>query len=195
MTPTTIKLKTKAQDGGLTIYWWDRTNRIVNDQTAEQRVSAKYNYIKYDALNRIIESGQLINLTALTQNIARGKDPSVTYNAWFALSGTMDQVSKTYYDLSPLTAFNQFNLRNRITLETYQEVFPGGYDYGIYHNYDVHGYVNTLIRENNYAALPVGETTKTVSIKYNLIDQNINAINYQEGAADQYFSKIRLRFK
>ncbi|MCE3226677.1 MAG: hypothetical protein K0S32_1228 [Bacteroidetes bacterium] len=201
------KIEHDSPDGGLTYYWYDNKGRAVNSQTSRQRntlPTAKYSYNSFESIgNRISETGELKQVTPLTQKIARDRDPSLTYAAWRAAAvGSEVQITKTYYDVpialtpNPFGTTGQINTRNLVTNITYQQQYGANYDQGLHYSYDVNGFGNVYVQENNYLdpssspVVPVSERFKTIRVQYTPADRNIHEVQYQDGQADRYYQRF-----
>ncbi|MBN9485488.1 MAG: hypothetical protein J0H46_19230 [Bacteroidetes bacterium] len=119
-------LRQKSADGGETWFYYDKMSRLRFSQNAKQAANNKFSYIKYDSLDRVIETGEAP--TSL------GDIKTKTEDQVFPISGGFRYVTKTFYT-DPYrvtstggfpTAFKQFtgplpdktfqrNLTNRVS--------------------------------------------------------------------------------
>jgi len=206
-------------DGGTSQYWYDAIGRLVVSQNAKQaefklgNISGDYgnglemgaySYTRYDKLGRVVEVGELIQPTVMTNEIA--KDPIVLEN-WLTTTVALGQqvvrnnVTQIYYDQGhSASAEVEFgaeeygNTRNRITatsvIEGYFEATVGEWvypepEYTCHYKYDVHGNVESYLQE----VKELGEYNnlyRKVDYEYDLISGNPNYIYYQKGKPDQY---------
>lgn len=194
-------LETETPDGGLVMYWINRKNQIVNSQTSVQRQQSPkhYSYFIYDLIGRLKEAGDMENSLQITTEIARGNDQAVSYSSWFSSSpvSTWNQIRRLYYDRVTLPVNigtpGQSHLRNRVAHASFQRQNVPAIDYITHYSYDVHGNTVAYAQENKYTdaggnpIVPVSEQVKTTRVEYELLSGNIKAVNYQSGAADQYF--------
>lgn len=81
-------------DGDTTRFWCDRLGWIVVLQNARQKPNDQYSYIRYDALGRIVETGQLEESTEMSFAIAMDKDDLLE---WIAMGTSKGEVAGKYY--------------------------------------------------------------------------------------------------
>ena len=180
-------------DGGTTHYCYDELGRIILSQTAVQAESSSFSYIVYDAIGRIIETGE----TRRTSGSIPEKLNYATYmSEWMA--GAKKEIFITHYDepISPdiETRFDegQKNLRNRISSITYQEDAGREYDHAIHYGYDILGNVNEVVQEFPLLAraypmvTSLGQHIKKIKYDFDLISGKTNKVTYQPGEADQF---------
>lgn len=187
-------VQTLTPDGGITQYWYDFAGRLVVSQNEKQAASNYYSYTKYDALGRLIEGGQVVTATALTESTV--KDPTALEN-WIN-AGTRHEVTRSYYDqtldASIAAKFNngQNNLRNRIgTVAYYDANYSGSnlsYDHATHYSYDIHGNVTEVIQDNPELEY-LEQEDKHTEYEYDLISGNVNKVKYQDGEPDAYYHK------
>jgi RHS repeat-associated protein len=178
-------------------FWYDALGRLVASQSAKQATMdpPRYSYTKFDALNRLIEVGEL----------ASDKTPDEYVNSTLypdAWTGGSDryEVVKSYYDNAINTDINnqfgdngQEQLRNRIATVGYYETFTPGFtdkedfDQASHYSYDIHGNIKTLIQD--IKALKTFGRYKRLDYTYDLINGNVKHVAYQKGEKDQFFHK------
>lgn len=217
--PTNYRFNTLNQvvsqhspDGGLSEFWYDRLGRLVISRNAQQKAAGGgseqnrlYNYTQYDHLGRIREVGQVKNTSAngpLTQSITRSVS---LLNTWLtAISSSREQVTQTVYDL-PYTGYvdvadkkriiQQRNLRNRVSFTTYSDSGTGAFNQGTFYTYDIHGNVDTLLKDYGSSAFVPnlmnknGNRWKKIGYNYDLISGKVNMVMYQRGWADEWYQR------
>lgn len=57
-------LRSETRDGGNTLYLYDKLGRLRVSQNAKQKPYTKWSYSRYDALGRVIESGEMVYASA-----------------------------------------------------------------------------------------------------------------------------------
>lgn len=190
-------VKNDNPDAKTTQFWYDRLGRIVASQDAQQDMNDRYNYILYDELGRVYESGEIENYGPLTTAIAID---DYQFDYWLNIRqlGARKQIVRTFYD-RPLNetvsdffgAEGQKFLRKRIATVAYYgngTQTLGGYNAATHYSYDAHGNVSKLIQENPTLAT-LGQSRKTITYDYDLISGNVNQVNYQPGAPDQFYHR------
>jgi RHS repeat-associated protein len=134
----------KTPDGGVSWFFYDQLSRLVLSQNAKQANGSNYasgdrhySYTIYDELGRIVEVGEIEELTALNTmsgttlqdelaDIADGTSVNNLYD-WITDSGLEKyDVVNSFYDrkylpMSLQTTAERGELRNRITATTYTE--------------------------------------------------------------------------
>lgn len=186
--------KQSTPDAGTSEFWYDNLGRLVVSRNAQQnKVSGNddYSYTQYDALGRITEVGQVNTLTQMTVAIAF--DPTDLDN--FIQGGTKTEVTQTYYDVLKFTKtyndFSQNNLRSRVVSTSYEDTYDGNdntYDHAVHYNYDIHGNVSELLREN-IDLVGINEDLKHTAYKYDLVSGNVNEVHYQKSKPDMFLHK------
>src|SRR5690606_30206711 len=73
---------------GWTNYVYDRLDRVVLTQTAQQTSETKWSYIKYDPLGRVVETGDLVSPLTHGQSQAAFDTISNAYEYWQTGSNT-----------------------------------------------------------------------------------------------------------
>ena len=61
-------IQQKTPDAGTSLFYYDALGRIIFSKNAQQLISNKYSYTKYDELGRITEVGQLMNSSMMEYN-------------------------------------------------------------------------------------------------------------------------------
>lgn len=187
-------------DGGITKFWYDVAGRIILSQQAWQDSTNKrrYCYTRYDALSRIIESGEL----NYTTNPAWFNDTIIlrpdTFDLFYTGSSSRKFVTRTFYDFVKYSAASsqfgvngQENLRNRISSASYFLTYSGNdnnFTYATHYNYDLSGNVKGVI-QNIPGMLGSDQKYKIIHYDYDLVSQKVNSVRYQPGQADQYIHK------
>ncbi|NOT37294.1 MAG: hypothetical protein HOP11_07940 [Saprospiraceae bacterium] len=187
-------------DGGVTKFWYDVAGRIVLSQQAWQDSTNKrrYSYTRYDALSRIIESGEL----NYSSNPAWFNDTIIlrpdTFTLFYTGSSSRKFVSRTFYDFvqysaasSQFGASGQENLRNRISSVSYFLTYTGNdnsFHNATHYSYDLSGNVKAVIQDIP-GMLGSDQRYKILRYEYDLISQKVNCVRYQPGQADQYIHK------
>lgn len=188
--------------------WYDRLGRAIVSQDGRQRdlypgSSNVYSYTIHDSQGRIQETGEIINLTPISDAIAADEN---AYAAWLQ-GANKTHVIRTIYDASididgSSTTFNDVDtyfdtprryLRKRISSvfyygDQYDPASPEDYTHACHYDYDVHGNVKTLI--NEFSELrDIGQSLKRIDYTYDLISGNVHKVAYQSGAPDQFYHK------
>ncbi len=178
-----------------TRFFYDALGRLVISQNVKQfnKPLKAYGYNNFDALGRIIETGEIAGAAMQDPETLTGPNGVIdinVYNTWIG-TGNKTEVTFTSYD-EPVTnpcAFVQDNLRKRVSA-TYLDSdgnLLNGYLHATYYTYDIHGNVSSLMQEN--PAMPIGHTCKRVDYQYDLISGKVNQIDYQAGHLDSYSHK------
>jgi RHS repeat-associated protein len=174
----------KTPDGEESNFWYDRLGRMAVSQNAEQESQGikQYSYTEYDELGRIEEVGQIV------ANITMDKDRAfnqVNLEYWLS-NNIKDEITRTWYDQSPfILDFKQNNLRGRVAAMAYYQDSDSGYQHAVHYDYDIHGNVQTLSREN-VILHDLGQGFKEVSYDYDLVSGNVNKVYYQRGKDDEF---------
>lgn len=188
--------KKNSPDAGTERMWYDPLGRVVLSQSARQQNPGNtsqqyYSYVIYDALNRIIEAGEVMGgdfnpAVAANQN---------TFRNWVN-SGTRTEVVRTHYDVP----FNvqvdgrfpggQQNLRNNVASILYYEQGGSAQNYtnAVHFSYDLQGNLVRMIQEDP-ALQPYGLDVRMISYEYDKASGQVTRINYQEDQADQFFHR------
>jgi RHS repeat-associated protein len=138
----------------------------------------------------------------MTYNISRSLSGS-SLSTWFGGASAHTEITQTYYD-TPLSCTSTYfgtggqqNLRGRVASTIFWSApssYPTSgcaYDNGIHYSYDIHGDVQTQIRENNnfnLASVGLG-SLKRVDYNYDLVSGNVNNEYYQKGLPDEFDHK------
>ena len=185
-------IKQYTPDGDTTLFWYDRLGRIVASQNGRQRPNDQYSYTRYDALGRIIETGQLESSEDMTFAIAMDNADLLD---WIDSGTPKTEVAQTYYDNAALPVDIHFvkgeqsRLRNRIASVTWELTYDGDsltYDYASHYSYDIAGNVHSLVQELG-GLRGTGNDFKRIDYEYDLISGKVNQVLYQPDSADQYF--------
>jgi RHS repeat-associated protein len=184
-------------DGGRSRFWYDRIGRTVLSQNAQQALSNHYSYTQYDNIGRVVEVGELTNITPMTNELSR---KASTLASWInASANSKTQITQTIYD-QPLTPLNSgewqpANLRNRVSwslvYNTYADVLTGNYTTGSFYNYDVLGNVKTLMQD--YKTIITSnqlDRLKKINYNYDLISGKVNLVSYQQGKPDAFYHRF-----
>ncbi|HXB13878.1 MAG TPA: RHS repeat-associated core domain-containing protein, partial [Bacteroidia bacterium] len=174
-------------DGDSVRYWYDRLGREALSQNAIQKPYL-YSYTKYDALNRVIEVGQL---STGSTKIAPGtfvRTDATLQN--FIRHWHHTQVTHSFYDTAEYTSLPiaQQNLRKRISSITFEDVDDSNvntYDNAIHYSYDIDGNVATILNENRHNTI-VKQQYKRLDYYYDLISSKVNECIYQHDSLDQF---------
>ena len=102
-------------DGGTSSFLYDRLGRLAISQNARQKPNSQYSYTQYDSIGRIIQVGQLVSSTGISDVISRVEAALLQWedNA----SSTADQITVTTYDVA----------NNMISDGSYSGMFVTGY--------------------------------------------------------------------
>lgn len=202
-------IKQNTPDAGISEFFYDRLGRLTVSQNAEQKNPAivdaenpsnRYSYTKYDALGRIIEVGEKLNATSVTEIQVRD---TVFLQNWLS-SGNNRQVTVTAYDQAPVwtpapLAGLQHNLRKRVVASALLRMASPvtnpsqNRTAASYYSYDIIGNVNKQVQENK--ELIAAEAThingsnglKEIKYEYDLVSGKVNKVLYQDGKWDQFY--------
>ncbi|TAE49371.1 MAG: hypothetical protein EAZ89_14295, partial [Bacteroidetes bacterium] len=166
-------------DAGEKRYWYDNLGRIVASQDARQISGGWYAYIRYDALGRSYEAGEIHKPGApISEQIAR--DPA-QLAAWLN-AGTKRQQILTHYDFPINTSINglfpggQQELRGRVATVRYVDGEDPNRDHASHYSYDIHGNVSRLIQDFPSLA-HLGYQYVPVTYDYDLLSGKVNAVH------------------
>jgi hypothetical protein len=194
------------------LFYYDKLGRLVVSQNAKQAAYSppRWSYTRFDFLGRIIEVGEkeentlssepkfasiFVNQSgAVSSNLSQIND--IALNNWLANSGIKYEVTKTYYDQSPVSYFNQNNsmanlqnTRNRVASVTFESVDDNDvftYASASHYSYDIHGNVKRLYQDNHRVgkyfetALEIndGMERKVIDYDYDLISGKVLKVSY-----------------
>ncbi|MBO9151154.1 RHS repeat domain-containing protein [Chitinophaga sp. GCM10012297] len=186
----------KSPDAGLSRFWYDKLVRLVISQDAEQLLANNYSYSLYDFIGRTTETGEVTSSTPMTESISRNND---MFGQWLADgAGSKTQIKKIVYDV-PHTPFaglalNAENLRNRVSwsavYDNAADLAAGERASGSFYDYDILGNVKTLIQDyNSKTTSDHSNRFKTITYQYDLLNGNVQQINYQPGQADAFYHR------
>lgn len=177
-----------------TYFWYDKLGRIVASQNSKQFLVDQYSYTLYDALNRIVETGQINQSAPFMLNYVGGQLDQELFLDWIS-SGSREQVTQTFYDLAsvdlPSIVLEQKRLRGRVSYVTYErtdDVNASTFDYATYYSYDVHGNVESMVQEL-VRLLDYEQSYKRIDYTYDLVSGKVNEVSYQKGKPDQFFHR------
>ena len=188
-------LSSTAPDRGTVYTYYDILGRPVFSQDAQQVIDGQANYMIYDALGRITETGLVqdnssLSLATITSNITAYQtvlnnggfpDNYLLSNNW-----TKSEIRKTYYNeglanIDLLLQEDQGLRRNRVAAQTYS-MDGDEIDYSVGYNYDVFGNAKEIwqhypqLLENPY---------KQMVYDYDLISGVVHQVDYQKNKKDQ----------
>ena len=172
-------IEQQTPDAGQSQFWYDGKAQLRLSQNAQQLIDTAYSYTKYDEQGRVIEVGEMHTETPLGQLL----DSLDSKTFPLAADYTLTDVTRTHYDFPKpgLTAFNQQNLRTRVS---WVEIVNQDTDTVITcYSYDIHGNVKSLLQQ-----LP-GLSPKRTDYVYDLISGNVNNVLYQYGEEDQFIHR------
>lgn len=190
----------KTPDAGSSKFFYDRLGRLTLSQNAKQAASGNtYSYTFYDSLGRIVQVGQLVGGSAMTDATAKNE---ASLQTWFTnAASTRTQITETGYDVEdPLVggiAIYQKNLRNRVS---YTQVVDNAGEIrasGTVYSYDVHGNVDTLVQDFGNRFLkpnPMnqsGNQIKRIVYNYDLVSGKVNQVSYQPDSSDSYYHRYQ----
>lgn len=170
---------------GASLFFYDKFGRIILSQNAEQYPNDRWSFTFYDALNRIVETGEVESPNPPTTNDLN--DQSLFEN--WVNTGLKTQITRTKYDVPTLVVANQYfnnntdNYRGRIATVSYHEQNTSTYVHATHYHYDILGNVDTLVQD--HPALGA----KKMHYEYDLVSGNVNALYYQKGEVDQFIHK------
>lgn len=186
-----------SPDAGTVKNYYDRLGRLMLTQNAVQIEGNRYGYMVYDALGRMIESGELekagSSFTTAEIDGFRVDGPRFLT----AIQGCKrNEVVRVKYD-EPLSASvstyftaSQQLLRNRISATFIIDSiaagnFTGVYSHATFYSYDAHGNIKEFI--NHIPALDdIKQGIKKTAYQYDLVSNLVKQIDYQAGQSDQF---------
>ncbi len=179
----------KTPDAGISTFYYDALGRIIFSRNYKQAHSTggnEYSYTRYDLLGRIMEVGQVLTPHTLDHTNSRN-----TAFVNTVLAGNKTEITKTLYDISaPGGYLAQQNLKNRVSMVSYQHFNGSTVDHAAYYSYDIHGNVKQLGRLiNSLQTANMDEGFKLVDYDYDLISGKVNSVVYQAGAPDQFIHR------
>ncbi|SEW52800.1 RHS repeat-associated core domain-containing protein [Chitinophaga arvensicola] len=171
----------KTPDAGVSGFWYDYKGRLIASRNAKQaKRNNNYSYSVYDALGRIIETGEVLSNVSIFE-------PGFINGYGNLLVGALSNPERIYttYDspVLPSGLGTQDNLRNRVSSQgRYVSIPTGGYtvDNFVY-SYDLLGNVKTFWHGNG------SSDYKQTDYNYDLISGKVNAVRYQPGKDDQFY--------
>lgn len=200
-------------DAGLTEYWYDQAGRLRFSMNDRQRQlwPPRFSYTKYDALNRVIETGEAMFLdntgtpimaydhAAKLPIVITGILDAFTNNVSYPLVGRYDKVMTTYttptgdsYQHDGTTV--QRYLRNRVSTRHTDKGVSTVYSYDPHGNVEwVAQYLPGLgddVSHPNYN--PVDAFKKGgnfIRYRYDLVSGNVRALTYDETWGDRFFQR------
>jgi hypothetical protein len=193
------------------LFWYDRDGKLTITQNTKQRnyKDPAYSYMIFDALGRTIESGQKTeNTDTMTFNKIFGDTIMNFYNpnaimnrkylAWLNdNTGPRTEVTHTYYDvqdLLPTSVAIQKEVRNRIASITFRDTLrtdSSVYNNAVFYSYDIRGNANTFIQDDSIIGIGSGQRYKRIDYQYDIVDEDVNELDYQSGQLDQYHTKYQ----
>jgi RHS repeat-associated protein len=176
-----------SPDGGQTKFYYNLLGQLRFSQNAQQALTGKYSYTRYDALGRIVEIGES------TQGVVNNSLATVIKQLNDANYPTLSrrQVTRTVYSDAaavtyPPTGAAQTYLTNRVSysyLDVDGNPSTTADNSYTYYSYDPHGNVEWLAQEQT------GLGRKFIRYDYDLISNKVLQVNYQQGQADQFYHR------
>ncbi|BDD12867.1 hypothetical protein FUAX_52990 (plasmid) [Fulvitalea axinellae] len=191
----------RSPDGGAVHFRYDALGRLRLSQNARQAREDKASYIKYDALGRTVESGEMEGFaTDLSMDDGESNDDDDPGDLRDKLNNpaypgpddaglTLRHVTRTHYDRRAAQDllpegfpqdFEPENLRKRVSWTERLEEGPGGEAVTAHYSYDIHGNVKSLVQCQS------GLEPKRTDYVYDLLSGNVNYVFYQFGKPDQF---------
>lgn len=168
-------LRQKTPDGGETRFWYDNKGQLRFSQNAEQLQTGHYSYTKYDNLGRIIEVGKSDEeIDNFFEKVNKAGFPKTDL--------ATEKVRTVYSEPQPKITFmgkKQRFLQNRISYVETDERAQTIY------SYDPYGNVEWLVQ-----VIP-GLGKVYIQYIYDLLSGNVLKIKYNEGRADQFFTRYQ----
>ncbi|BDD12865.1 hypothetical protein FUAX_52970 (plasmid) [Fulvitalea axinellae] len=191
----------RSPDGGAVHFRYDALGRLRLSQNARQAREDKASYIKYDALGRTVESGEMEGFaTDLSMDDGEDNDDDDPDDLRAKLNNpaypgpddtglTLRHVTRTHYDRRAAQDllpegfpqdFEPENLRKRVAWTERLEEGPGGDAVTAHYSYDIHGNVKSLVQ------CQPGLDPKRTDYVYDLLSGNVSYVFYQFGKPDQF---------
>ncbi|HBS86935.1 MAG: hypothetical protein A2W91_12965 [Bacteroidetes bacterium GWF2_38_335] len=166
-------IKQTSPDGGETYFFYNALGQLRYSENLQQRMDRLFTYSKYDALGRIVESGQFVGDVRNFQDSIN----SLTFPTYECNQRTYTVYTNEAEEAVFLDGREQRYLNNNVSY-VYND--DGVYTY---YSYDPHGNVEWLIQDvprlgKNY-----------ISYDYDLLSGNVLKVKYNEGKLDQFFHK------
>lgn len=189
--PTTYAFNTigqlvreKSPDGGETKIWYDRIGRVRLSQDAKQLVSGYCTFMDYDALSRVVHSGEA--------DISNPQNHAETQTTTSCISNRVVTTYTSSFSLpAPYSALVQRNLRHRIShtlADLDADTTTSGDLVRTYYSYDAHGNVEWMIQDLPGPGTPSRLVTRT-EYEYDLISDKVTQFVYQRNRYDQFFQR------
>ena len=193
----------KTPDGGNTRFAYNRNQQLRASQNAQQQYEEtqpspvyKCNYLKYDALGRVVEAGLVATAWSnVSPDIPTW--PVAGLGAPFE-PGTypLSEVTRTSYHKQNLSldvalGWSPKELNNRVASVAFYDQMttpaPVTYTNAIFYDYDIQGNVKRLLTDLN-GTLGT-QRYKTVDYEYDLYSGKVNRVVYQKEKEDQFIHR------
>ena len=182
-----------SPDGSTSNFWYDRLGRLALSQNGRQQPNNQYSYTQYDSIGRIVQVGQLVSGTAITDAISRTEATLLQWENNVASSA--NQITVTTYDTAAFAIIPELaprNLRNRVAWTAlYDTAFLLSRDSAnaaTYYSYDILGNVDTLVQDYNIGSMGAnGNRFKKIVYDFDLVSGKVNQVTYQHGYADAFY--------
>ena len=185
----------RSPDGGTSYFWYDRLGRLALSQNARQKPNNQYSYTQYDSIGRIVQVGQLVSGTAITDTLSRVEAALALWENNAA--GTADQITATAYDTAAYAIIPELspqNVRNRVAstalYNKYADMIavPANQAAATYYSYDILGNVDTLVQDFKQGSMANnGNRFKKLAYNFDLVSGKVNQVSYQQGFGDAFF--------
>jgi RHS repeat-associated protein len=193
----------RTPDGGGSSFWYDRLGRLAISQNARQKPNSQYSYTQYDTIGRIIQVGQLVSSTGISDAISRVEASLLQWENNGLPSA--DQITVTTYDAANSMISDEIvqrNVRNRVAwtglFNTSADLANGSPNAAAatYYSYDILGNVDTLIQDYGSSTLhpdvsnpmnTTGNRFKKVVYDFDLVSGKVNQVTYQHGYVDAFY--------
>ncbi len=184
-----ITVSYQPDHDSVAVTYYDILSRPVLSQNGKQKAEDKYSYTLYDSIGRIVEVGQVVNSSGISQ--AEAANPAVIDT--FIANGAKTEITHTYYDKPLLNTAGGNNLRNRIAAVAFYPQYPldsFAYQAATHYSYDIHGNVKQLVQDIP-ALITYSRKLTYIDYEYDLVSGNVNKVWFQKGKPEQFMHRYR----
>ncbi|OJX57979.1 MAG: hypothetical protein BGO89_06155 [Candidatus Kapaibacterium thiocyanatum] len=180
--------KRTTPDGGTSRFWYDAVGRQRLAQSARQ-ASGTYTYTNYDALGRIVETGEKSGLgdaeTHVSTNDTTARGTDVVRTVYGAAASALPGV---------WSGRTQRNLLNRISWTVADEDGNFGTpedQVNTYYSYDEHGNVEWILQALPGQTESKGTLAFMTDYDYDVMSGRVREVRFQPGRLDQMLQRYR----
>lgn len=180
-------LHQKTPDGGETDFWYNKASQLRLSQNSKQAPNNEYSFTSYDKLGRIVNAGEIVDVTLLSN--LNNYLSSASY-----VNGIPKEFMQTIYDGGPN---GRNRLSNTVAVDfSYNPVSQNGefirHCNRTSYAYDIQGNVKSLYQELGIMGGLTGTGNgKSLNYTYDLISGNVHRVRYQPGELDEFNHRYR----